>query len=186
MGRLVGMVVDGMDPERLVAPAVERGEQVVARDARGEAEAGDRLRDVREGIAALEADQQRPRRDEEPAPAGLGLAVHLAQVGLRALPPLAVRIAVHVAVPAGGVAAHAVRLEPVAHERGEAEVRRSQSPLVFVADHAPAVENPVVQVGLARLEGLRAHGVVQDHAVDHDVRLQGEHGLEQVVDRGKS
>jgi hypothetical protein len=69
MGRLVGMVVDGMDPERLVAPAVERGEQVVARDARGEAEAGDRLRDVREGIAALEADQQRPRRDEEPAPA---------------------------------------------------------------------------------------------------------------------
>jgi hypothetical protein len=51
------MVVHGMDPERVVAAALERGKQVVPRDARGEAEAGDRVGDVRERVAALEADQ---------------------------------------------------------------------------------------------------------------------------------
>jgi hypothetical protein len=65
------VVIDGVHPERVVAVAIERGEQVVPRDARGEAEAGDRLRDVRERVPALEADEQRPGRDEEPPAARL-------------------------------------------------------------------------------------------------------------------
>jgi len=182
---LVRVVIDGVHPERVVAVAIERGEQVVPRDARGEAEAGDRLRDVRERVTALEADEQRPGRDEEPPAARLGPAVHLAQVGLRTLPALAVGLAVHVAIPPRGVASDPIRLHPVPHEREEPEVQRPQPPLVVVTEHAPAVEDPVVQVGLARLERLRADGVVQHHAVDHHVRLQGEHGLEQVADGGK-
>jgi len=179
------VVVDGMHPERVLAVAVESGEQVVPRDARGKAEAGDRLRDVRERVTALEADEQRPGRHEEPPAARLGPAVHLAQVGLRALPAFSVGLAVHVAIPARGVASDPIRLDAVAHEREEPEVQRPQPPLVVVAEHAPAVEDPVVEVGLARLERLRADGVVQHHAVDHDVRLQGEHALEQVADGGK-
>jgi len=172
------MVVDRVHPQRLVRPPVERGQEVVPRNPHGQAEAGDRLGDIRERVTAAEADEQGPRRDEEPAPARLRLAVHLAQVGLRALPAFAVGLPVHVPVPARGVPSHPIRLDAIAHEREQAQVPGPQPALVVLAEHAAAVEDPVVQVGLARLEGRGPDGIVEDHSVDHDVGLQAEDGLE--------
>src|SRR5438128_8258471 len=54
VGDLVGMHVHRVHPERGRGPATECRPQIVAGDARREAEAGDRLRHVGEGVVALQ------------------------------------------------------------------------------------------------------------------------------------
>jgi hypothetical protein len=184
--RLVRVVVDGMHPERVLAVAVESGEQVVPRDARGKAEAGDRLRDVRERVTALEADEQRPRTPRGTARRAPGPG-RSSRAGRPACAPS----------PRGWARRTCrdtsawCRVQPdttPTRSRTSAKSRKSSGPSRRSSSSRnmrPRSRIQVVEVGLARLERLRADGVVQHHAVDHDVRLQGEHALEQVADGGK-
>jgi long-subunit fatty acid transport protein len=177
------MVVDGVNPQGGGGPAVECGQQVVVADAGGEQEAADDVRHVGEGIPSLQPHQQRPRGDQESAAARLHALAHVAKKGLRALPARPVGGAVHVPVPAAGVAPDTVALDAVARESDETGVPGPQPRLAAIAVHAAPIQDPVVEVGLARLELFGAHGVVEDHAVYDDVRLEGEDAQEQVVER---
>lgn len=162
---------------------MECGQQVVVADAGGEQEAADDVRHVGEGIPSLQPHQQRPRGDQESAAARLHALAHVAKKGLRALPARPVGGAVHVPVPAAGVASDTVALDAVARESDETGVPGPQPRLAAIAVHAAPIQDPVVEVGLARLELFGAHGVVEDHAVYDDVRLEGEDAQEQVVER---
>src|SRR2546428_12542790 len=81
----------------------EGGAEVVPGDARGDAEAGDRLGRGREGIVALQVHDERPGGDEEVGAALAGAAVPLPEGAPGALPAPAGGGAGHVEGPAGGV-----------------------------------------------------------------------------------
>src|SRR2546428_13526685 len=100
----------------------EGGAEVVPGDARGDAEAGDRLGRGREGIVALQVHDERPGGDEEVGAALAGAAVHLTGGGPGAPPAPAVGGAGHGEGPAGGVGRGGARLQPGAYGTREPRV----------------------------------------------------------------
>jgi hypothetical protein len=93
-------------------------------------------------------------------------------VGLRPRPAFAVGLGVHLAVPPQGLAVEAAALEPLEHEVQQADV----------GTRRPPAFHPVVDVRVARPEAVRLLGVVQEHAVDDEVRVVLQDLLEGVVE----
>ena len=153
-------------------------QQVVVRDARRQAEAVDRLVRRRERIAALEADEERPGRDQQPGAALVEPPLHLAQVLLRprASPAVARRSTCR------GTSASSrgrSRARPGGPSRSRRRAAEAATASASGASGAlRAVEDPVVDEALPLAELERLHRVVQRERVDHEVGLVGERVLE--------
>ena len=178
---LVGMPVHRVHPERRVGPAAQDREQVEARDAGRVEERADHSGRVRERVRALEADEQRPRQRR----AG-GRPTRAAR---RSISRSRSCVRRH---PSWFGAAYISRyqravsrpIRQVSRRSRTSSARRESRGASWWSGRPismrPAVEDPVVHVGLARLELRRAVPVVEHHRVDEHVGREGERLLEDV------
>src|SRR5438874_1460775 len=79
--------------------------------------------------------------------------------------------AVHVQVPTGRLERGAARLDPVPHEAEQPGVEAAHLGERMAFHGTATVQDEVVDVGLPRVERVGLVRIVEDHAVDDDVRL---------------